>query len=152
MKSLRRISCALFFGFGLVGTATVALAQTATTGSVPRSATQKQAPGKTAAATPQRRKYDPYQSPLATIMQSHLRADVPEAQDFVRETRPSKESLKYTPLQSQLGPDPVRPKPRDAANVLALQAELESSIAHNQARVGGHGKKAHRAKSDAASN
>ena len=118
--------------------------------SVPgKTSTGKSARKKTATAKPASHKPDPYQSPLATIMSSHLRADVPEAQDFVRESRPAAKDLKYTPLQSQLGPDPVRPKPRDPANVMALQAELEASITHNAAR-GGLGKtKARRTKPSA---
>ncbi len=155
---LHRFSRALLLSLACVGGLSTALAQTdpAPTSPAPtnlaptKSKTSKPAAKKTAAAKPAHPKFNPYQSPLATIMQSHLRADVPEAQDFVRESRPAKQDLKYTPLQSQLGPDPVRPKPRDAANVSALQAELEASIAHNDARVGRKSKaKPHLTKPDA---
>ena len=67
-------------------------------------------------------------------MSSHLWTDVPQAEGFVRETRPSAKQLDYTPLT---GKDPDRPKPRDAANVQALQAELEQDIAHNNERAKG---------------
>ena len=42
--------------------------------------------------------------------------------------------MTYTPLTGQ---DPTRPKPRDAANVMALQAELEQDGARNTARASG---------------
>lgn len=70
-------------------------------------------------------------------MSSHLWTNVPQAQDFVRDSRPAPKDLRYTPLTSQVGKDPERPKPRDAANVMALQAELEQSIAHNGVRAKG---------------
>ena len=59
----------------------------------------------------------------------------------MRDSRPDPKSLDYTPLT---GTEPERPKPRDAANVQALQAELERDRAVNQGR-GGVGKKARRA-------
>lgn len=61
-------------------------------------------------------------SPLDTLRSTHLWADTAPAKDFVRESRPDPKTLDYTPLT---GTDPDRPKPRDAANVLALQAEME---------------------------
>lgn len=141
MNALRRISRALLFGLATGGGLSTALAQTAP------------APGhspaeQSTAAKSAHPKFNPYQSPLATIMQTHLKADVPEAHDFVRESRPDAKTLDYSPLQSQLGPDPIRPKPRDGANISALQAELEASIAHNAARVG-HKAKTHRTKAAA---
>lgn len=101
-----------------------------------------------APSTPAKHKPDPYGSPLDTIMSSHLWTDVPQAQDFVRETRPSAKDLKYTPLT---GKDPERPKPRDAANVQALQAELEQDIARNNERAKGlRPARTHRSKKAAA--
>ena len=106
------------------------------------------AQAQTAAPTKAQHKPDPYGSPLDTIMSSHLWTDVPRAQDFVRETRPAAKDLTYTPLT---GTDPERPKPRDAANVQALQAELEQDMAHNNARAKGLAPVAkHRAKKAAA--
>lgn len=99
--------------------------------SVAAAQTTQQAPA------PVKHKPNNYGSPLETIMSSHLWTKVPQAQDFVRDSRPAPKDMKYTPLTSQLGKDPDRPKPRDAANVLALQAELEQSIAHNDVRSRG---------------
>ncbi len=87
-----------------------------------------------ATPTPAKHKPNKYGSPLDTIMSTHLWTDVPPAQDFVRDTRPAPKDLKYTPLT---GVDPDRPKPRDPANVLALQAELEAAGVHNAARGDG---------------
>ncbi|HXW72891.1 MAG TPA: hypothetical protein VEK34_15950 [Methylocella sp.] len=70
-----------------------------------------------------------YGSPLDTLMSTRLWADVPEAKDFVRDSRPSPEGLDYEPLT---GTDPERPKPRSKAEVQALQAELEQAAARNQ--------------------
>lgn len=68
-------------------------------------------------------------SPLDTLMNTKLWADVPEAKDFVRETRRSPDSLAYQPVT---GTDPERPKPRNKEELQALQSELESAIAHNE--------------------
>ena len=72
-------------------------------------------------------------SPLDTIMNTKLWADVPEAKDFVRDSRPQDDSLAYQPLN---GVDPERPKPRSKAELQALQGELEQASLHNQARAG----------------
>ena len=74
---------------------------------------------------------DKYGSPLDTLMNTHLWTDVPPAQDFVTSTRPDRKTLDYTPLT---GVDPDRPKVRDKANISALQAELESDKAKNEAK------------------
>lgn len=66
---------------------------------------------------------------LDTLMSTRLWADVPEAKDFVRDTRPPPDSLTYQPLT---GTDPERPKPRSTAELQALQSELESAAAHNE--------------------
>ncbi len=75
-----------------------------------------------------------YGSPLDTFRNTHLWTDVPPAQDFVEATRPDLKSLRYTPLT---GVDPVRPKPRDPANVQALQAEMERFGVENEAKARG---------------
>lgn len=76
-------------------------------------------------------------TPLDTLMKSHLTTTVPEAKDFVRESRPDAKALDYTPLSGESAPDPDRPKPRDKANVEALQAELERDGARNARRAQG---------------
>jgi hypothetical protein len=68
-------------------------------------------------------------SPLDTLMSTRLWADVPEAKDFVRDTRRPPDSLDYQPLT---GTDPERPKPRSTAELQALQGELETAAAHNE--------------------
>jgi hypothetical protein len=67
-------------------------------------------------------------SPLDTLMSTRLWADVPEAKDFVRETRQSPDSLAYQPVT---GTDPERPKLRNKEELQALQGELERAIVHN---------------------
>lgn len=78
--------------------------------------------------------HNKYGSPLDTLMSSRLWTDVPQARDFVRESRPDAKTLDYEPLT---GTDPQRPKPRDKANVEALQAELEHDGALNARKGGG---------------
>ena len=81
-----------------------------------------------------RPKPNKYGSPLDTFRNTHLWTDVPPAQDFVKEARPDIKSLKYTPLT---GVDPVRPKPRDPANVQALRAEMERFGVENETKAQG---------------
>jgi hypothetical protein len=77
-------------------------------------------------------------TPLDTALSTRLWTDVPTMPGFVRETHRDPKTLDYTPLSGGLVPDPVdRPKPRDAANVQALQAELEQGITHNATRAKG---------------
>jgi hypothetical protein len=71
-------------------------------------------------------------SPLDTLMNTKLWADVPEAKDFVRDTRPPPDSLAYQPVT---GLDPDRPKPRNKEELQALQGELETAVAHNQGKA-----------------
>ncbi len=94
-----------------------------------------------AAAPPAKADHNKYVSPWETLMSSHLWSDVAPARDFVRESRPDPNSLDYAPLT---GTDPVRAKPRDAANIQALQAELERDrVANNRkAPAPAHAKKA----------
>lgn len=94
-------------------------------------ATKAAGPQSTEAA-PTQHKFNPTGSPLDTLLSTRLWADVPPAQDFVKESRPDPHSLEYKPLT---GTDPVRPKPRDPSGVAALQAELEAGIAKNAARA-----------------
>ncbi|MGH6847496.1 MAG: hypothetical protein ACREC0_08680 [Methylocella sp.] len=77
----------------------------------------------------------PSGSPLDTLMHTKIWADVPEAKDFVRETRPPPDSLAYQPVT---GTDPVRPKLRSKAELEALESELERAAAHNDRKAGKH--------------
>jgi hypothetical protein len=67
-------------------------------------------------------------SPLDTLMHTRIWADVPEAKDFVRETRPPPDSLAYQPVT---GTDPERPKLRSKAELEGLESELERAASHN---------------------
>ena len=77
-----------------------------------------------------------YGSPLDTLMSTRLWTTVPQAKDFVRDSRPAPGTLDYTPVT---GTDPDRPKARDAANVEALRAELE----HDRLQTTQRGKAVH---------
>lgn len=79
----------------------------------------------------QERKLGP--SPLDTLMNTKLWADVPEAKDFVRQSRPPEASLDYQPVT---GADPDRPKLRTADELKTLQSELEQAAGHNLKRAG----------------
>lgn len=72
-------------------------------------------------------------SPLDTLMQTKLWADVPEAKDFVRESRPPPDSLDYQPVT---GTDPERPKPKTKDELKSLEAELERAAEHNLRSAG----------------
>ena len=74
-------------------------------------------------------------SPLDTLMHTKLWAGVPEAKDFVRETRPPPDGLAYQPVT---GTDPERPKLRSKAELEALESELEGAAAHNDRNAGKH--------------
>ena len=82
----------------------------------------------TTSPPPAKHNNNTYGSPLDTIMSTHLWTDVAPAKGFVQEGRPDPKTLDYTPLT---GDDPQRPKPRDKANISALQAELERDLATN---------------------
>jgi hypothetical protein len=79
------------------------------------------------------KKRNPTGSPLDTLLQTRLWADVPEAKEFVRKARPPEDALDYQPTT---GTDPKRPKPRTPAEVDKLQKELESAGRRNEARAG----------------
>ncbi|MGI8567727.1 MAG: hypothetical protein ACR2KT_00845 [Methylocella sp.] len=74
-------------------------------------------------------------SPLDTLMHTKIWVDVPEAKDFVRETRPPPDSLAYQPVTRT---DPERPKLRSKAELEALKSELERAAAHNDRTAGKH--------------
>jgi hypothetical protein len=71
-------------------------------------------------------------TPLDTLMHTKIWADVPEAKDFVRETRPPPDSLAYQPVT---GTDPERPKLRSKAELKALESELEGAASHNDRKA-----------------
>lgn len=68
-------------------------------------------------------------------MHTKIWADVPEAKDFVRDTRPPPDSLAYRPVT---GTDPGRPKLRSKAELEDLESELERAAAHNNRKAGKH--------------
>jgi hypothetical protein len=109
----------------------------------PAGAAPAPAPAAPAAAAPApasaRKIRNPTGSPLDTLMQTRIFADVPEAKDFVRERRPAPETLDFKPTT---GTDPERPKPRTKTELDALQSELESAAQKNAARAGLRGKPA----------
>ena len=72
-------------------------------------------------------------SPLDTLMHTKIWADVPDAKDFVRETRPPPDSLAYQPVT---GTDPERPKLRSKAELETLQSELERAARNAGKRAG----------------
>jgi hypothetical protein len=72
-------------------------------------------------------------SPLDTLMHTKIWADVPEAKDFVRDTRPPPESLAYQPVT---GTDPDRPKLRSKTELEALESELERAATRNDRKAG----------------
>src|ERR1700737_3607250 len=74
-------------------------------------------------------------SPLDTLMHTKIWADVPEAKDFVRETRPPPDSLTYQPVT---GHDPERPKLRSKVELEALESELDRAASHNDRKAGKH--------------
>ena len=69
-------------------------------------------------------------SPLDTLLSTHLFADVPDAKDFVRDTRPPAETLDYLPLT---GPDRDGEKPKNKDELKALASELEAAALRNEA-------------------
>ncbi len=72
-------------------------------------------------------------SPLDTIMRTRIWADVPEAKDFVRQSRPSSSAHDYEPTSRA---DPQRQAPRTKTELEALRNELEAGVAHNEASAG----------------
>ncbi len=72
-------------------------------------------------------------SPLDTLMHTKIWADVPEAKDFVRETRRPPDNLTYQPVT---GTDPERPKLKSKAELEALENELERAATRNNKKAG----------------
>lgn len=72
-------------------------------------------------------------SPLDTLMSTKLWADVPEAKDFVRETRPPPDSLAYQPVN---GTDPERPKLKSKVELEAMESELERAASRHDRNAG----------------
>jgi hypothetical protein len=72
-------------------------------------------------------------TPLDTILQTRLWADVPEPKDFVKEHRPKPGSLDYQPVT---GTDPERPKLRTQAELKDLDTELEAARLSAAKRAG----------------
>jgi hypothetical protein len=64
-------------------------------------------------------------------MSTKLWADVPQAKDFVRETRQPPDGLAYQPVT---GTDPERPKLRNKEELQALEGELDRAVAHRTVR------------------
>ena len=64
-------------------------------------------------------------------MNTHLYADVPEAKDFVKATRPPTDTLDYQPITPQLT-DVERPKTRSPSELTALEHELDQAGARNR--------------------
>ena len=88
----------------------------------------------TTSPPPPKHNNNTYGSPLDTIMSTHLWTDTAPMKDFVQESRPDPKTLDYTPLT---GDDPQRAKPRDKANIAALQAELERDLTTNSRKGNG---------------
>ncbi len=72
-------------------------------------------------------------TPLDTILQTRLWADVPEPKDFVKDRRPDPARLKYQPVT---GTDPERPKLRTPAELKDLETELEAARLHADKQAG----------------
>jgi len=72
-------------------------------------------------------------TPLDVILNTRLWTDVPEAQDFVKATRPPEGTLEYQPTT---GTDPVRPKLRTPAELKAMEDELERTGAAAERAAG----------------
>jgi hypothetical protein len=120
------LSCAVLPGGGLKAQTTDPQAQA--------QATPAPAPAPAPIAAPQPKKSrNPTGSPLDTLMSTRLTADVPEAKDFVRQTRRPPETLDFKPTS---GTDPERPKVRTKTELDALQSELEGAAQKNAARAG----------------
>ena len=113
---LRRL--VLFASLALVVFGSVASAQTA--------------PPQAPAQAPSKKSHSVSGSPLDSLRSTHLWAATGTPRDFVRDSRPDPRTLNYAPLT---GTDPDRPKPRDAANVQALQAELERARGVNEGKA-----------------
>ena len=98
--------------------------------------------GATAAQQVTRSKQKDPGTPLDTIRNTHLFADVPEAKAFVRASRPPADTLQYQPITSQVT-DVVRSKPRTPRELSDLEHQLEAARGRNERAAGAvarHGK------------
>jgi hypothetical protein len=74
-----------------------------------------------------------HQSPLTTILNTKMYADPGTVPDFVEKSRPSGGS-DYIPLRA---PDPARvTKPKNAAELKAIEMDLDAAAAANRRRAG----------------
>ncbi len=126
---LARLGLVLGLGSGLALAGTPSFAQTQ---AAPKADSQ-QNPKTEAKTEPKPKKERHRNTPLDTIMQTRIWADVPEAKDFVKEHRPDREKLKYQPVT---GTDPERPKPRTPAELKDLESELETARVNTDKRAG----------------
>lgn len=122
---LVRLGLVLGSGFSLTLAAPQSFAQTQT---APKPDSQQNSKTETKPKKERHRN-----TPLDTIMQTRIWADVPEAKDFVKEHRPDREKLKYQPVT---GTDPERPKPRTPAELKDLESELETARVKTDKRAG----------------
>jgi hypothetical protein len=75
-------------------------------------------------------------SPFDTILNTKIWPDMPEAKDFVKQSRPADDSsLEFQPM-TRPGSDPARPKPRSGSELEALKAELEKAEKTNKKKAG----------------
>jgi len=79
-------------------------------------------------------------SPLDVIMHSKLWEDVPEAKGFVKDSRPSADSLQYQPTQDREtltdGPPAPHPQILNGKELQSLQGELAHAGAKNEKAAG----------------
>lgn len=74
-------------------------------------------------------------APFDTLLHTKIWPDIPEAEDFVKKSRPPEGSLQYQPL-TRAGQDPARPKPKSPKELDAMEAELEHARDANAAKAG----------------
>ena len=72
-------------------------------------------------------------TPLDVIMHSKFWVDPPQMAPFVREARPSTDTLNYTPTS---GTEPKRPPLRTTTERQQREDQLENAGAHNEAAAG----------------
>ena len=75
-----------------------------------------------------------HQSPLTTIMNTHLYADPGPVPDWVEKSRPAAGGSDYIPLHV---PEAERhAKPKNPAELKAMEADLDAAAAANRRRAG----------------
>lgn len=95
----------------------------------------------TAASAPAQKPDKPYAggTPLDVIMHTKLWETVPEAKDFVKETRQPEDALHYMPTQVFPPKDadaPLPPKVLNSGELKSLEGELDVAGAHNERAAG----------------